>query len=624
MYYSKQKKIAQSPMGLGITARMALLLLGVSMLLTSQMQAQRLFQTTVAPQLNEEQQGYLRTIVDMPTVVDIEFIDVNLSVLQSESFLIPVYNQSYWVDKRRDGSDYGSARSWVGDMYDLDYGQVNIAYDAEMMVANIGVDDMLFSIHPLGGGVHVLATMDLDQEETCKATDDKDRIQMPEQPDVRKTFTDPDIIQNRASGEDGKATGDCKIRVLVAFTNAARLARANILLDILNEVNMANTGYNNSGALMQIELAVMYQTDYVEAGATLDDHLCRFRSTETVNVPIFSPCGGYMNEVHSLRSLWRADQCALITTGGGGLAYLTLSYDRQFSVTGIDNFNAFTFQHELAHNALCTHAVNQSEQAGSSPYAGYGNTSGCFRTVMAYQDACGTNPCSRQNIFSANLVDWSCGGLTRRRGTSNARNTDRLNLSRNTIRNYETTSANPTFSGSYSWNTREFVSFVGTSTVTYASASNEFIMQNNSEGHFRASNSVTLGTGFWAKAGSTFTAYLENCTASDPPAGDAAYYHEDDEEEYVSPVETSFKLAVFPNPFRANSTLVLDLEQDTDVEITLNDVLGKRIQLIQSEIHMVAGSYPFQINGNDLPGGMYFIQARINDRLETLKLIRQH
>ncbi len=587
----------------------------------------QLFRPLQNPALDQEQQRYLMHYQELRTTLTLEFIQVNMDVLKKDLLYIPIYNEVHVAEKRDGGIEHGGMKSWVGHITTVDYGRLNLAYSADMIVAHIELEDIMFAIHPLGKGVHVLLTVDQSAGEMCSVKHGEDSPELPDEPDVRKSFTDSDIVNNTSVPGDAKSTGECLIRVLVAYTPAARLSVANILLEIMNIVNLANTGYTNSGVNFQIELAHVYLTSYIEGSASMNTHLCRFAST---GMFIHTPCGGYMLEVHAKRSLWKADQCALIVAGDGGIAYTSMSYSNQFSVTGLDNFNVFTFHHELAHNAQCTHALNQSTQPGSIPYSGYGHPSGCFSTVMAYQDACGTGGCKRRNVFSADATDWACGGTVMNRGNQQSKNTERLNLSRNTIRGYEVVSSVAQLTGDYNIANQEFISHVGSNQSGYHGLlMNQFIMQNGSQGHFRASQVVTLGPGFWAQTGATFDAYIESCAEGFPILNMEANGNEENQNDmadgaYAHKLGKGFYTNVFPNPFRTSATLILDVPYESKVEVLLRDLAGRQVATVHGSGSLVAGQYQMPVISEALPSGLYLLEIKANDRIETLKVIKQN
>ena len=176
----------------------------------------------------------------------------------------------------------------------------------------------------------------------------------------------------------------------------------------------------------------------------------------------------------------------------------------------MNNFYALTFHHELGHNAGCTHAESQATQPGSAPWAGWGEpTTGCFRTVMAYQDACGMDPCPRHNIFSDDDANtWMCDGTNYTPGTADARNQDRLTQSAPILVDHETVSNNLTLTSDYVWQAREAVHVAANNTLEYVSNVNNFTFLNGSQGSFRASDAVTLGEGFWARSGTSLPCLL--------------------------------------------------------------------------------------------------------------------
>jgi hypothetical protein len=80
-------------------------------------------------------------------------------------------------------------------------------------------------------------------------------------------------------------------------------------------------------------------------------------------------------------------------------------------------------------------------------------------------------------------------------------------------------------------------------------------------------------------------------------------------------------ITISPNPFSNNSIITYSLSKNSNVEITLNDVLGKEINLFNAG--QTAGKHQLTINANEmkLSKGMYFIKIRTDNSQKTIKVI---
>jgi len=78
---------------------------------------------------------------------------------------------------------------------------------------------------------------------------------------------------------------------------------------------------------------------------------------------------------------------------------------------------------------------------------------------------------------------------------------------------------------------------------------------------------------------------------------------------------------IYPNPFTNSTTISYTLTKNTAVIISLSDVLGKEIRLLNST--QGAGKQELSINADhlELAKGMYFIKIQLNNEQKTIKLI---
>ncbi|MCY7408986.1 MAG: PKD domain-containing protein [Chitinophagales bacterium] len=68
-------------------------------------------------------------------------------------------------------------------------------------------------------------------------------------------------------------------------------------------------------------------------------------------------------------------------------------------------------------------------------------------------------------------------------------------------------------------------------------------------------------------------------------------------------------LTVFPNPLNDNATISFELNANSKVEISLNDVAGRLIKLLLNE-NLSAGNHTVSFNRNNLAAGVYLIQVK--------------
>jgi len=83
--------------------------------------------------------------------------------------------------------------------------------------------------------------------------------------------------------------------------------------------------------------------------------------------------------------------------------------------------------------------------------------------------------------------------------------------------------------------------------------------------------------------------------------------------------------ANYPNPFNPYTTIVFDIPKETNITLTIYDVMGRVVKELINE-NIQAGTHRVLWNGtNDngqpIPSGMYFCQLKSDDYLETMKLV---
>ena len=91
-------------------------------------------------------------------------------------------------------------------------------------------------------------------------------------------------------------------------------------------------------------------------------------------------------------------------------------------------------------------------------------------------------------------------------------------------------------------------------------------------------------------------------------------------EKNKNSVPVSYKLEQnYPNPFNPSTTIRYSIPKAGDVEITVHDVLGKEIILLENG-YKQPGSFSVDFNATDLSSGMYFYTIKSGNFTETKKM----
>ena len=230
------------------------------------------------------------------------------------------------------------------------------------------------------------------------------------------------------------------IDVMVVYSNqTATAAGAGIGTQIQQAVDAANQAYANSGITTRLRLVHFGQVNYNESGDFYTD-LNRLTSLSD----------GYMDEVGPMRDTYGADVVSLFVENSQycGLSWVGPSAAYALSVVNRSCATGnYSFAHEVGHNFGALH--DPYVDSSTSPYAyghGYVNTTGGWRTVMAYNNACaaaGTS-CTRVPYFSnPNLTYGSPASPLGTTSTSN--NTQVLNQNAYTLANFRATAGSCSF-----------------------------------------------------------------------------------------------------------------------------------------------------------------------------------
>jgi len=268
--------------------------------------------------------------------------------------------------------------TWIGHLNGIEQSQVTLVVKDEVMSGNITLSDVFYQVRYKGDGVHAIY-----------------RIDQSAFPSEKRPIS-IDTSHERTFPEATMADDGSFIDVLVVYTGAALAAAGGTtametLIDLA--VTETNTGYTNSNITHRVNLVHTAEVSYNESGFNWSTTLYRLRST----------VDGYMDNAHTLRDTYSADEVVLIVnnTGYCGIGYLNSVASTAFSVVSrICAAGYYSFAHEMGHNMSARHDWYVDDTT-NSPYSynhAYVAPAKNWRTIMAYSNDC--SGCTRLNYWS--------------------------------------------------------------------------------------------------------------------------------------------------------------------------------------------------------------------------------
>jgi hypothetical protein len=105
-------------------------------------------------------------------------------------------------------------------------------------------------------------------------------------------------------------------------------------------------------------------------------------------------------------------------------------------------------------------------------------------------------------------------------------------------------------------------------------------------------------------------------------SSDMTVYHYNSEPlGVISNLENPASIKIYPNPVAEFTTLEFDVNESKIIQITVFDVLGKKVfDLPTNELQLGISKIELDLSG--LNKGLYFCQIKSNENLETVKLIK--
>ncbi len=314
---------------------------------------------------------------------------VNFNALKADKLVLNLFDDTTVTAVRdRVVNNMQGGSVWVGHIDDDPDSQVTLAAKGQVLMGTVEWNGRFFEIVYVNGTTHAV-------RET-----DPNKIPAQFEPEAMSTgkgvtngagdATTSSTSSTTVSGGDITSTGQV-VDVLVVYTpKAASNAGgvSGIETKIINAVTRANQAYLNSQINMQLNLVKMAQTAYTETG-DMTVALPRLQGTSD----------GYMDEVHTLRKQYGADQVVLVDADSNYCGYANIMTSvntsfasRAFAVVHDDSvYNCIgsynSMAHEMGHNQGNVHNPENTSIAGA--YAdSYGyRVCGVFRDIMSYNCA---------------------------------------------------------------------------------------------------------------------------------------------------------------------------------------------------------------------------------------------
>jgi hypothetical protein len=277
---------------------------------------------------------------------------------------------------------------WLGHVEGVPLSQVTLVVQDGLLVGHVVTPAGSYQVRRAGSGVHVVYEVD-------PSAFPPEREPIPvDIPDGAHAWPGPE-----PQADDGSI-----IDVLVVYTPAARVAEGgtqamNALIDLA--VAETNTSYANSLINQRLNLIHTAEVSYYE-----------FDIVQALYA-VTDPDDGLMDNVHTLRDSYAADEVVLITHIQGspycGVSWLMSTVSTAFESNAFAVVHRacatgyYSFGHELGHNMGARH--DWYVDSGVTPYThshGYVNAADRWRTVMAYNSECADRgfSCTRLQYWS--------------------------------------------------------------------------------------------------------------------------------------------------------------------------------------------------------------------------------
>ncbi|UTY57400.1 M12 family metallo-peptidase [Massilia sp. erpn] len=344
------------------------------------------------------QSQHLSKIQGRATTKEVTLIRLNAAAFQASSLRMAMPgSKPLDFNKTQLETRSPTEATWYGKLSGIPGTAILVIRDGNV-TGSVRDNGNLYSIEPLGQGVHALIKVD------------QSKFPEDEPPSFREKQSQNPAPLPEAKQSASQADGPTVINVLVAYTAAARSAVGDIAATIDLAVAEANQSYINSNINIRLAKVNTFEVGYSESGKSYGQIVQDFKG---------------MNDVVNNRNITAADMSVLIVnqTDYCGMAdAIMANASSAFAAVHIGCATGYySFAHELGHLQGARHDIANDPTQQPFPYGhGFQHTSPtpAWRTIMAYN--CVGN-CDRLQYWSNPSVTYNGYAMGNVGAANNAR-----------------------------------------------------------------------------------------------------------------------------------------------------------------------------------------------------------
>ncbi len=411
------------------------------------------------------------------------------------------------------------------------------------------------------------------------------------------------------SSFEAAGEGECKVRILVAYTNQANVPGRNFHNTAANRIVNMNTQLNRSNIAHDVELVRVVHLNYDEPTSVPGTNGCTSIQCEALyelrlNATLIAQ-----------RNLYDADVVMVVLNQGSGIAFLNPGAEWAFGTISWNNFastTSKTFSHEVGHIYGCRH--NTEEDSANDSTHGYNaqlDIGESWRTILSYPSGCGT--CNRIDNFSNPDVDH-LGDPT---GPDPAVHdcAGEIDDSASDVADFRTSENAKILTADNLNNTDDFAYVYGHQTLT---TSGNYTVGNGAVAELRATNHVAFNNGFRVNTGGQLKIFLGSCGNNIP--GVIAEVEERENELAAGTLEKT-ELTLSPNPMTSEANIEFNILKGQNVHLSISNMEGKRVQTLLNGNRLEAGSHNYKLTNTSSMQGMYLCTLALEDEIIQKKFI---